>query len=185
METSLKVSNPWAGSPVFVRERTQSTMDDARKLALAGCAEGTVVVAGFQQKGRGRAPGRSWHSSPWESLMATIVLAQETLPFPVSEMPYRAAVAASRAVKDLGVSASIKLPNDLLVGGKKLAGILCETCNQFLLVGMGVNCLQADFPGELQETACSILQVTGREVTPFALLPRILLRLKEAVTTGA
>jgi len=185
METSLKVSNPWAGSPVYVRERTQSTMDDARKLALQRCPEGTVVVAGFQQKGRGRAPGRSWHSSPWESLMMTIVLDQGSLPFPVSEMPYRAAVAASRAVEELGVSASIKLPNDLMAGGKKLAGILCETCNHQVLVGIGVNCLQAAFPEGLQETACSILQLTGREVSPLVLLPRILLRLKETITTGA
>ena len=185
METSLKAQNPWAGSPVYVRERTQSTMDDARELALQGCAEGTVVVAGFQHKGRGRAPGRTWHSQPWESLMATIVLDGARLPFPVSEMPYRAAVAVSRAVKDYGVNASIKLPNDLLVDGKKLAGILCETCNQSVLVGIGMNCMQASFPHELRETACSLFQATGQEVGPLVILPRVLVRLKEVVTTGA
>ena len=85
METSLKVSNPWAGSPVFVREHTRSTWLTPEELALRGCAEGTVVVAGFQQKGRGRAPGRTWHSNPWESLMATIVLNQSSFDFPVTE----------------------------------------------------------------------------------------------------
>ncbi|MGO9412388.1 MAG: biotin--[acetyl-CoA-carboxylase] ligase [Spirochaetia bacterium] len=182
METSLKVSNPWAGSPVFVREHTRSTMDDARELALRGCAEGTVVVAGFQQKGRGRAPGRTWHSNPWESLMATIVLNQSSFDFPVTELPLRAAVAACLAAEEFGVKPVIKLPNDLLVEGRKLAGILCETCNQSVLVGIGVNCLQTAFPGALADTACSILQVTGRDVNPFHLLPRVLVRLKETVT---
>jgi BirA family biotin operon repressor/biotin-[acetyl-CoA-carboxylase] ligase len=185
METSLRVSNPWTGSPVYVRERTQSTMDDARQLALLGCVEGTVVVAGFQRKGRGRAPGRSWQSRPWESLMATIVIDRERLPFPVAEMPHRAALAAAQAVKDLGINPSLKLPNDLMVDGRKLAGILCETCNQCVLVGIGVNCLQAAFPEDLQDRACSILQLTGREVNPLVLLPLVLHRLKEAVTTAA
>ena len=184
METSLKVSNPWAGSPVFVRERTQSTMDDARELVQGGCAEGTVVLAGFQLKGRGRAPGRTWHSNPWESLMATIVLNQGSFDFPLADLPLRAAVAACLALEDCGVAPIIKLPNDLMVKGKKLAGILCETCNPYALVGIGVNCLQTAFPGELAETACSILQVTGREVNPFQLLPRVLIRLKETIADG-
>jgi BirA family biotin operon repressor/biotin-[acetyl-CoA-carboxylase] ligase len=182
METSLKVSNPWAGSPVYVRERTESTMDDARQLALRGCPEGTVVVAGFQQKGRGRAPGRSWHSRPWESLMATVVVDRRSLAFPVAELPFQAAVAASRAVKDFGVGAEIKPPNDLMVNGKKLAGVLCETCDQSVLVGIGVNCLQIAFPGELAETACSMLQLTGQEVNPLVLLPRVLAHLRETLT---
>jgi BirA family transcriptional regulator, biotin operon repressor / biotin---[acetyl-CoA-carboxylase] ligase len=182
METSLKVSNPWDGSPVYVRERTESTMDDARELALRGCPEGTVVVAGYQQKGRGRAPGRSWHSRPWESLMATIVVDRQSLSCPLAELPFHAAVAVSLALKDFGVSPEVKPPNDLVVNGKKLVGVLCETCNQSALVGIGVNCLQATFPAELAETACSILQLTGREVNPLVLLPRVLVRLRETLT---
>jgi BirA family biotin operon repressor/biotin-[acetyl-CoA-carboxylase] ligase len=179
METSLKAPNPWAGAPVFVRERTRSTMDDARELVLRGCVEGTVVVAGFQEKGRGRAPGRSWHSSPWESLMATVVLDAASFRFPLTQLPLRAAVAACLAVEVCGVRPGIKIPNDLIVDGRKIAGILCETCNQSALVGIGINCLQTAFPADLAETACSIRQVAGREVNPLVLLPLVLARLKD------
>jgi BirA family biotin operon repressor/biotin-[acetyl-CoA-carboxylase] ligase len=113
--------------------------------------------------------------------MATIVLDQGSFDFPLADLPLRAAVAACLAVEDCGVTAVVKLPNDLMVKGKKLAGILCETCNPYALVGIGVNCLQTAFPGELAEIACSILQVTGREVNPFQLLPRVLIRLKETI----
>jgi len=156
-------------------------MDDARALALSGCTEGTVVVAGFQQEGRGRAPGKSWHSPPWESLMATIVLDAGSLQFPLTQLPLRTAVAVCLAVKEAGLTPSVKWPNDLMVDGKKLAGILCETCNRSALVGIGVNCTQRIFPGELAGTACSILQVAVREVSPFSLLPQVLTRLKDVL----
>jgi BirA family transcriptional regulator, biotin operon repressor / biotin---[acetyl-CoA-carboxylase] ligase len=180
-ETSLKVASPWAGSPVFVRERTVSTMDDARELALRGCSEGTVVVAGFQAKGRGRTPGRSWHSRSWESLMATLVLDARRFGFPVAQLPLRAAVAVCLAVEEQGVRPRIKWPNDLLVEGKKIAGILCEMCGGSALVGFGVNCTQSEFPPDLRGTACSMLQAAGREVNPLSLLPRVLARMREEV----
>ena len=178
---SLKVENPWTGAPVFVRERTSSTMDDARELALGGCPEGTVVVAGFQEKGRGRAPGRSWHSPPWESLMATVVLDARALAFPVTHLPLRAAVGICRAIEEHGVRPSIKWPNDLLVNGAKVAGILCETCGSAALVGFGVNCTQRSFPPDLASGASSILLASGREASPLSLLPRVLVRMKEAL----
>jgi BirA family biotin operon repressor/biotin-[acetyl-CoA-carboxylase] ligase len=181
METSLKVPNPWTGSPVFVRERTSSTMDDARALALGGCAEGTVVLAGFQEKGKGRAPGRSWHSKPWDSLMATVVLNAGAFSFPLSQLPLRVAVAVSLALEESGACVQIKWPNDLLVEGKKIAGILCEMCGASALVGFGVNCGQAAFPGGLAATACSILQCTGRSVLPVSLLPTVLARVKDVL----
>ncbi|HVP17879.1 MAG TPA: biotin--[acetyl-CoA-carboxylase] ligase [Spirochaetia bacterium] len=179
--TSLKVENPWAGSPVFVRERTSSSMDDAREAALNGCREGTVVVAGFQERGRGRAPGRSWHSPPWESLMATVVLDASALGFPVALLPLRAAMGVCLAIEEHGVRPLVKWPNDLLVGGRKIAGILCETCGGSVLVGFGVNCTQKRFPEDLAAVACSILQASGTEVNPLSLLPRVLARMKEAL----
>ncbi len=181
METSLRVPNPWNGAPVFVRERTSSTMDDARALVLDGCAQGTVVVAGFQEKGRGRAPGRSWRSRPWESLLATVALDTRAFDFAASQLPLRAALAICLAVEETGVRPGIKWPNDLLVEGKKLAGILCEMCGSFALVGLGVNCMQEHFPRELAESACSMLQAAGREVNPLTLLPRVLARMKETI----
>lgn len=185
METSLRVENPWRGSPVFVRERVSSTMDHARELAVGGCAAGTVVVAGYQEKGRGRAPGRSWISRPWESLLATLILDSRALGFPVGQLPLRAAVAACCAVERVsGADPQIKWPNDLMHGGRKLAGILCETCGSSVLVGMGVNCTQRTFPPELSGRVSSILLASGREVSPLVLLPAVLSSMKQIIHDG-
>jgi len=186
METSLRVANPWEGSPVFVRERVSSTMDEARALAVRGCASGTVVVAGFQEKGRGRAPGRSWYSAPWESLLATLVLDSRGFSFPLAQLPLRSALAACRAVEQLvGGSLQIKWPNDLVHRGRKLAGILCETCGGAVLVGFGVNCTQLRFPEELSGRVCSILQASGREIPPLALLPAVLENMKAVIDSSS
>jgi BirA family biotin operon repressor/biotin-[acetyl-CoA-carboxylase] ligase len=157
------------------RERTGSTMEDALELARSGCASGSAVIAGFQERGRGRVPGRSWVSPPWESLLATIVLRKPDIPFPLRELPLRAGVAAARAVEDAaGIGVSIKWPNDLVVGGRKLAGLLCEARGETALVGIGVNCAQTHFPEGLMMPACSILQASGRRVAARDLLPVIL-----------
>jgi len=178
METSLRIPTPWEGAPVYLKERTGSTMDDALALARAGSPAGTTVVAGFQDRGRGRAPGRSWVSGAWESLLATVVLRRPDAP-PPAQLPLRAGLAVSLAIEEsAGIAVAIKWPNDLLWEGRKLAGILCESRGDILLVGIGVNCCQLAFPSEIAESACSLRQACGREITPLALLPLVLVHLK-------
>ena len=144
METSPGIQNPWGGAPIWVRERTSSTMEDARELARAGCPSGTVVVAGFQEKGRGRVPGRVWISAPGESLLATVVVNLADTAFPLRQLPLRAGVAAALAVEETtGIAPRIKWPNDLMWNGKKLAGLLCEASGGTGLIGIGMN-LAAD-----------------------------------------
>ena len=173
---------PWPGAALEIRERTASTMDDALELARAGCASGSAVMAGYQEKGRGRVPGRTWISPPWESLLATIVVWKRDIPFPLLELPLRAGVAAARAVAEIaGIDVRIKWPNDLVVDGKKLAGLLCEAHGEAALVGIGVNCAQTRFPEELAMPACSILQASGRTVGARALLAAILDCLREVM----
>ena len=182
MEASQSIVNPWQDARTVVTERTGSTMDDARVLALAGSPTGTVVVAGFQEKGRGRVPGRSWISASWESLLATVVVRSPGLGFPLRELPLRAGVAVALAVEACaGIPVMIKWPNDLLCGGKKLAGVLCESFGSAALVGIGVNCGQASFPDALGGSACSLLLASGRQVLPFTLLSAVLARLKEVL----
>jgi BirA family transcriptional regulator, biotin operon repressor / biotin---[acetyl-CoA-carboxylase] ligase len=174
--------DPWPAAVLEVREVTGSTMDDALALALSGCASGSAVLAGFQQKGRGRVPGRTWLSPPWESMLATIILRREDIPFAMHELPLRAGLAAARAVEEAaGISVQIKWPNDLVWQGRKLAGILCESRGPAALVGVGVNCAQASFPPGLAMPACSILQAGGRGVDPRALLSVVLRRLREVM----
>ncbi len=177
MEASLRIPTPWPGAPVYVRETTGSTMDDALALARAGCPAGTVVVAGLQREGRGRGQGTRWLSGAWESLLATVVL-DPAVAFPLTQLSLRAGLAVALAVEETaGLRAGIKWPNDLLWEGRKLAGVLCEARPGALLVGIGVNCTQLSFPPEIAAIACSLATATGREVSPLGLLPVVLARL--------
>jgi BirA family biotin operon repressor/biotin-[acetyl-CoA-carboxylase] ligase len=178
MEASLRIRTPWPGAPVYVRETTGSTMDDALALARQGCPSGTVVAAGLQERGRGRGQGTRWLSGRWESLLATVVLAPSEAGFPLTQLSLRAGLAVALAVEETaGIGVRIKWPNDLLWEGRKLAGILCESREGALLVGIGVNCTQAAFPPEIAATACSLAMAAGREVMPLALLPVVLAHL--------
>lgn len=186
METSPGIFNPWKGAPIRVVERTTSTMDDARELARAGCPSGTVVVAGFQEKGRGRVPGRVWSSAPWESLLATVVVRLSETAFPLLQLPLRAGVAAARAVEEsAGIAPEIKWPNDLVFDGRKCAGLLCEAHGDAGLIGIGVNLTQRAFPAEIADTACSLLQASGRTVPVFTLLASLLDRLKDVLADAS
>jgi BirA family biotin operon repressor/biotin-[acetyl-CoA-carboxylase] ligase len=176
------IANPWPGASVTVVERTGSTMDDCLALGLQGMPSGTTVVAGFQERGRGRAPGRPWLSPPWESLLMTVLLRACELEFPPSQLPLRSGLAVIRAIEDAtGVAAGIRWPNDALVAGRKVAGILCEAHAGVLLVGIGINCLQRSFPRAIAAAAGSLLLATGRHVRPLAICPVVLVRLREAL----
>jgi BirA family biotin operon repressor/biotin-[acetyl-CoA-carboxylase] ligase len=176
------IANPWPGAVVTVVERTGSTMDDCFALGLRGMASGTAVVAGFQERGRGRAPGRHWLSPAWESLLMSVLVRAEELAFPASQLPLRVGLAVCRAVGEAtGTAADIRWPNDALLAGRKVAGILCESRGGLLAVGIGVNCLQRSFPPEIADRAGSLVLATGREVQPLALCPVVLARLRESL----
>jgi len=176
------IANPWPGAAVTVLERTGSTMDDCRALAERGLPSGTVVVAGFQERGRGRAPGRQWLSPAWESLLMTVVVHSRELAFPPSQVPLRAGLAVSRAIESAtGVAPDIRWPNDAIIAGRKVAGILCEAHAGAVLVGIGINCRQRSFPDAIAATAGSLLRATGREVSPLDLCVPVLRCLREAL----
>jgi BirA family biotin operon repressor/biotin-[acetyl-CoA-carboxylase] ligase len=180
--TSARIANPWPGAGVTVVERTGSTMEDALALGLRGVPTGTAVVAGYQDRGRGRAPGRRWISPAWESLLLTVVLRAAEIDVPPPQLPLRVGLAVSRAVRDAtGVAPELRWPNDALMGGRKVAGILCEAHGGLLLAGIGVNCRQRAFPHEIADRAGSLLLATGRAVHPLELCPLVLVRLREAL----
>src|SRR5690606_30796939 len=121
-----------------------------------------IVVAEEQTQGRGRR-GRSWSSPPGKNLYCSLVLRPELPPARAAELTLVAAVALAETLRDAGVNAEIKWPNDVQVGGKKIAGILTELSADtekvhFVIVGIGVNlnCDAGDFPPELRETATSL-----------------------------
>jgi BirA family biotin operon repressor/biotin-[acetyl-CoA-carboxylase] ligase len=154
-------------------------MEDALRLYELGYPDGTVVVAGFQERGRGRLPERSWESEPGKNLLFTLLLTRP-LPFPVQRLPVLVGLALSLALeRSFGLATRVKWPNDLLHERRKLAGVLCEARSvsggrPVSLVGVGVNANQRGFPAGLNDGACSLAQLLGRDVDLPDLLRRIL-----------
>jgi BirA family biotin operon repressor/biotin-[acetyl-CoA-carboxylase] ligase len=128
---------------------TDSTSDVARVLAAAGAPHGTLVTAGEQRAGRGR-QGRTWSAPPGRALLMSLVLRD----WPEALLPLAAAVAVADVV---GPTATIKWPNDVLLGGRKVAGILAEGDAQqdWVVLGIGVNVAlrDHDLPAELRARA--------------------------------
>ncbi len=160
-----------------------STQSAARKLADGGAAEGTVVVAAEQTAGRGRA-GRSFHS-PSGGLYFSIVLRPSASLSQVPVLGLAAGLAVAEAVQDVaGVRPTLKWPNDLLLAGRKLAGILAESTaardgSRCVILGVGINVnVGTDALGaELARTATSLLSECGRTYDLDELLAAVLAHL--------
>jgi BirA family biotin operon repressor/biotin-[acetyl-CoA-carboxylase] ligase len=157
-----------------------STNDLAKQLAEEGGGHGEVVIAESQTAGRGRR-GRAWVSPPQKSLYLSVIIRPDLPPQRASEMTLVASVALCEAVRHAGVNAVIKWPNDVLVDGRKLAGILVEMAAemdrvQWLVIGMGVNLNLAtgDLPEDLRDIATSVAAERGEPV-PRALFTAALL----------
>jgi BirA family biotin operon repressor/biotin-[acetyl-CoA-carboxylase] ligase len=159
------------GQVIHCHEEVGSTNDEAKALADAGAEHGEVVVAERQTEGRGRR-GRTWISPPRRNVAFSVVLRPDELPpTRAPELTLVAAVAVCDALRHSGVEAGIKWPNDLLVKGRKIAGILTELSAEadrvhwvVLGVGVNVNARREDFPAELRGEATSLLLERGQPV---------------------
>lgn len=188
-EIASRLQTKWAGRTLHYFASTGSTNPDAKRFAEEGAPHGTVVVADRQTAGRGRR-GRAWESPAGKSIYFTIVVRPQFVPDKASMITLVAALAVAEAVREeTGLSAGIKWPNDVVVNGKKICGILTEMSMtpemneiQFLVAGVGVNVNQSseeEFPEELRGTATSLRIEAGREFARAALLARILRRFEE------
>ena len=166
------------GHTVVCFESVDSTNTAAARMADAGAREGTIVVAARQMAGRGR-KGRSWFSSPAGSLVFSVILrparSGETLTALL-------ALSALETLDGLCGGASIKWPNDIWIGGRKIAGILAESKGDSVVLGMGidVNDEEGSFPPDLRETAVSLRMITGRVFDRGELLAGVLRNLDRA-----
>jgi len=175
------LSTKFIGRQVFYRSSVVSTNDLAIELAQRGVPDGSLVVAEEQTGGRGRL-SREWHSPKYKGIWFSLVLYPPVNPSEASRVTMVTAVALALAVrKSTGVPAGIKWPNDLLVGGKKLCGILTELGAEldkinYLVMGAGINVNldRADFPQELRDTATSLKIETGSEIARVRLLQSML-----------
>ncbi len=151
----------WAGKELYFFPTIDSTNKKAQEYAKEGCSHGTLVVADKQKAGRGR-KGRSWTSEEGTGIYMSLVLRPRVSPDHASSLTLVAALAVAKAIEKVTkLSPQIKWPNDLVVDKKKVCGILTEMrlegCQiDSVVVGIGVNVHQKDFPEEIKDTATSL-----------------------------
>ena len=163
------------GTPLYAMAEVGSTMDAARELAERGAPEGACVVADRQTKGRGRS-GRRWESPPG-GLCVSLILRPSR---PLDEWPSLslvAGVAVAEAIHELvTLDVQIRWPNDLLVNGRKLAGMLVEASGSSAIIGIGLNVEAA--PMGLGDAAVSIRDAAGSTPTRYQIAAAIFQRLE-------
>jgi len=169
------------GRDIRVFEETTSTNDIVEKLARDRVKEGVVVFAESQSKGRGRL-GRKWVSPARKGLWFSVLLRPELPPQHATRLTVASATALRRAIQnETGLQAEIKWPNDILVNGKKVAGILTEMNTEpdrvkYIILGIGVdvNLNPGDFPPDLRRVASSLRAELGKPLVRADLAVAIL-----------
>jgi BirA family biotin operon repressor/biotin-[acetyl-CoA-carboxylase] ligase len=169
------------GKRIRVMDSTTSTNDEAIKYAFSQGPEGLVVLSESQTQGRGRM-GRKWSSPEGKGLWFSVLLRPRLTANECTQLTVAAAVSLRRAINEFtGATPDIKWPNDLLVKGRKIAGILTEMqaeldCVKYVIIGVGVNVNQSsdEFPEHLRETATSLKNITGVPISRTALAEAIL-----------
>ena len=169
------------GRDIRVFQETTSTNDVIEKLARDKVKEGVVVFAESQTKGRGRL-GRKWISPARKGLWFSILLRPDLRPQEATQLTVASGTALRRAIEaNTGLKATIKWPNDILIHGKKAAGILTELSAELdrvkhLILGIGVdvNLTAAEFPAELRKTATSLKIESGKTLVRADLAVSIL-----------
>ncbi len=176
--TSVRPGGP--AYDVEVVERTPSTNADVAARARAGAPEGLVVVAEHQTAGRGRLD-RTWETPDRAALTLSALLRPDADAAAWTWLPLLAGVAVATALSDLGAGATLKWPNDVLVEGRKLGGLLVERvetpAGPAAVVGIGLNVSQT--PDELPVAEATSLALAGVAVDRTELLSRVLARLAE------
>ena len=167
------------GRRVVYKPQVVSTNRTAHRLAQQGYPAGTVVTTDAQVGGRGRF-GRTWHMRGRASIACSVILRPALAPPELARLGMAAAIAAVEACRAADVPAQVKWPNDIVVGERKLGGVLCEsslqgTAVQHAIIGIGLN-VNDDFRDqpELRATATSIQLFTGRQADRSALIVRLL-----------
>jgi BirA family transcriptional regulator, biotin operon repressor / biotin---[acetyl-CoA-carboxylase] ligase len=157
-------------------ERTPST-----QRLLEDSAEGAVAVADEQTEGRGRL-GRAWHAPPGTSVLVSLLLEPPVASDRLPELTPLAGEACADAIAAVtGLAPTIKPPNDVLVGGRKVAGILAEARDGRVVLGIGINVNVAadELPADTETPAGSLSLAAGREFSRAELLAELLLRLEQ------
>lgn len=172
------------GSELIVLKSVGSTNDYLKQLGNSGCKNGTVAAAREQVGGKGRL-GRVWKSVKDENVMFSVLLRPKMAPSEVSVVTPLAGLAVCKALRALtGLDCRIKWPNDVIVGSKKLVGILTEMSAEFdaveyIIIGTGINVNQTEFADDIADKATSLRLEAGREFDKNKLLAAVLNQMEE------
>ena len=173
------IDTKWAGKHICYFKELDSTNARAKQEADNGAAEGTLVVTDMQTAGRGRR-GRSWNSPAGVNVYFTLILKPVYQPDKAAMVTLVMALAVAEGISlTCGMEAEIKWPNDVVVNGKKVCGILTEMNVehgqiQYVAVGVGVNVGLQEFPPEIADKAASLEAECGKPVSRAALAANIL-----------
>ena len=180
IEIEDKLETAWLGRPLVFHKETGSTNIDAKALAERGEASGAVVVADMQTAGRGRL-GRGWAAPAGKNIYMTLMLRPDCPPNKASALTLVMAIAVYEALCELisKEQCGIKWPNDIVVNGKKICGILTEMSAEldqihYVVIGAGINVNQETFAPEIQETATSLYVERQKQSSRAALAARVL-----------
>lgn len=172
------------GHPLYFYSETDTTNDRIRELALENAPEGTLAVAELQTAGRGRR-GRAWQAPAGSGIWMSLLLRPNIPPARASVLTLLAGIALTEAIEDVtGLEVGIKWPNDILLHGKKLVGILTEMdCDMETIhsvtVGMGINVNTKEFPDDLKDIATSLYLEGGKTYDRGQLTGQAMLRFEQ------
>jgi BirA family biotin operon repressor/biotin-[acetyl-CoA-carboxylase] ligase len=176
-EIRSNLQTNYMGKKIYFFKEVDSTNLVAKKLANEGAAEGTIVIAGRQRRGKG-SRGKKW-ISPSGGVWMTIILRPDVEPNKAPQLTLVTGVAvAETLIQELGLDVEIKWPNDILIDNKKVSGILTEVKTniigvEYVLVGIGID-LNIDIPPELRDTATSLQAELEREIRGAELIQKFL-----------
>lgn len=180
-EIRLGLKTDFLGQQIHYEESVDSTQKIAHRLAYDGAPEGTVVLAEEQLSGRGRMD-RKWYSPKYTGIWMSVILRPNILPTKAPQLTLLTAVAVVQAIEEVAaLSPKIKWPNDILINGKKVTGILTELQAEadrvktiIIGIGMNVNQKESDFPEYLHTTATSLSIEKGGYISRPAIIRAVL-----------
>ena len=168
----------WVGTEICYFDVTDSTNTQAKSLGEGDAPNGTLVVAGKQESGRGRR-GRSFESPAGTGIFMTLQLRPEIEPQNASMLTLVSALAVAKGIEHMvDLPVQIKWPNDIVINGKKVCGILTEMSAQmdyvnYIVIGIGINVGNEEFPEEIKDVATSIYLESGKHVNRAMLIEKI------------
>lgn len=178
-EVISRLHTKWMGQNCLYLDRVDSTNNYAKRIAEEGAADGTLVMADEQTGGKGRR-GRSWETPRGTNIAMTLLLRPRIQPEHASRLTLLMAMAVAQGIRSVtGLDAGIKWPNDVVVHGKKVCGILTEMSAEvdyinYVVIGTGINVNQESFPEEIRHIAGSLCVELGEKISRAELAASIM-----------